>query len=576
MYGNLRVWIQRSRGDWLHLDAPSHVVSARTADEVPGVLRRVEEATRRGQYAAGYVAYEAAPAFDRAFVTRSSGAMPLAVFGLYEQAVPAAGLPLPEDDGDVGEWRATQSEADYREALRRIRDYIQAGDTYQVNYTMRLRAPFSGNPYALFHRLAAAQSGRHAAYMETDDWAVCSASPELFFDRHPPRIVCRPMKGTAPRGLWSADDEARSARLRASEKDRAENVMIVDMIRNDLGRVAAPGSVRVLRTFDVERYPTVFQMTSTVEAFTDAGLSEVFQALFPCASVTGAPKVRTMAIIRELESEPRGVYTGAIGLVEPGGSARFNVAIRTVSIDKRSGRAEYGVGGGIVWDSDAEREYQECLTKARVLTEEPVCADLLEALLWSPVDGFFLLDEHLKRLADSAAYFGFACDPARLRERLTAMAKPDSAAKVRVVLDRNGGIRVSLHPLPRRSTSPLRVAISDRPVDPNDRFLYHKTTRRCVYDAAKERFPGVDDVLLINVRNELTESTIANLVVDFDGDRVTPPLFCGLLPGTFREHLLRRGDIREAVVRVEDLKRATGIYLINSVRRWRAVGDIRL
>jgi para-aminobenzoate synthetase / 4-amino-4-deoxychorismate lyase len=576
MYDNLRVWMQRRDGGWLRFARPKTVLVATTPAETPGVLERAAAAAAAGRYAAGFVAYEAAQAFDTALRTHAPGTLPLAVFGVYADGEPHAALPAPTEPCAVDAWRPAVGAEAYGAALERIRAYLAAGDTYQVNYTLRLRSRLSGDPYALFHRLAAAQAGgRFAACLACDAWAVCSASPELFFDYTPPRIVCRPMKGTAPRGLWSADDRARAVALRDSEKERAENVMIVDMIRNDLGRIATPGSVRVTSAFDVEQYPTLWQLTSTVEAETHAGIPALFRALYPCASVTGAPKVRTMEIIRELEPEPRGVYTGAIGLLEPGGGARFSVAIRTVAVDRHSGNAEYGVGGGIVWDSLAEREYAECVVKARVLDPPAESFALLETLLWTPRDGFVRLEGHLRRAEASAAYFGFAFSAARVRRALRARTMPEGAARVRVEMDRVGGVRITAALLDANAGAPPTVAVDDRPVDAADPFLYHKTTRRGVYAAARARHPAADDVLLYNARGEITESTIANVVVERGEERVTPPLSCGLLPGVYREDLLRRGRVREAVVRREDLRRAAAVYLVNSLRGERRVTAIQ-
>jgi para-aminobenzoate synthetase/4-amino-4-deoxychorismate lyase len=379
------------------------------------------------------------------------------------------------------------------------------------------------------------------------------------------------MKGTRPRGRWQEEDAALRERLLASAKDRAENVMIVDMVRNDLGRIARNGTVRVERLFEVERYPTVWQMTSTVTARTDASLAAIMEALFPCASITGAPKRRTMEIITRLEGGPRGAYTGAIGFIAPGRRAQFNVAIRTLVVDRASGNAEYGTGSGIVWDSAAEEEYRECLVKAEVLARRPQGFRLLETLLWEPGGGFFLLEEHLERLRRSADYFGFRVDPAAVREALEAFAVrfPGGARRVRLTVDREGESRLEAEALAQAPRQPLRMGIAPAPVDSSSVFLYHKTTRRKVYEEAREACPGCDDVLLWNERGEATESTIANLVVRLDGELVTPPLASGLLPGVMRGWLLARGVIRERPLRLADLARCRRIYLVNSVRRWR-------
>ncbi len=378
------------------------------------------------------------------------------------------------------------------------------------------------------------------------------------------------MKGTSRRGLSSDDDLLAADRLRRSPKNRAENVMIVDMVRNDLGKVARPGSVAVSRMYDVEQYPTVWQMTSTVEARTDATVPEILTALFPPASITGAPKVRTMEIIRELEDSPRHIYTGALGWMAPGRIAQFSVAIRTLLADRSNTEAEYGVGGGIVWDSDPREEYEECLTKAAVLARRPVTFSLLETLLWTPGAGFVLLDDHLSRLRSSARYFGFAFDEAAIRGRLREATGGFVSAphrRVRLLLTRVGEITVesaSLEPL--RAAGPPSVRLAVESVDIRNPFLYHKTTQRDAYDRARSRAGPCDDVILWNERHEITESCIANVVVSIDGTLFTPPVACGLLGGVARARALRSGTIRERVIRVDDVRRAERIFLTNAVR----------
>jgi para-aminobenzoate synthetase / 4-amino-4-deoxychorismate lyase len=339
------------------------------------------------------------------------------------------------------------------------------------------------------------------------------------------------------------------------------------MVRNDMARIAQTGSVAVSGMFRVEKYPTVWQMTSTVQAKTSAGLQELLRGLFPAASITGAPKIRTMQIINSLESTPRQIYTGTIGMYGPGRKAQFNVAIRTLLIDKQSQAAEYGVGGGIVWDSEAGEEWEETRTKARILYEQPKPFDLLETMRWTPAEGWFLLDQHLARLSRSAEYFSYPYDQTKLIERLTGAAANFSAEaqRVRLRLSRDGQITLEAQPL-LQGANPTCIALARLPVNTSDRFLYHKTTRRERYQQALAEMPGSPDVLLWNERGEVTESTIANVIVDLDGRRVTPPVDSGLLPGTYRAWLLETQQVVEAVVRLEDLKRCDSIFLANAVR----------
>lgn len=557
------------RRRWLLFRDPVAVLRAATPGEVAPLLHEVSRAVDRGAlHAAGFISYEASPAFDPAQRTRPPDDFPLAWFGLYAGPVevpsPDAGATLPA--GEAADWQPSMSAAAYRRALARVHEHIGAGDTYQVNVTLRLRAAGVTDPWGLFGRMLRAQGPGFAGWVSLPEWAIGCASPELFFRQDGDGIESRPMKGTAPRGLWPDDDRGRARWLRRSSKNRAENVMIVDMVRNDLGRIARPGSVHVPRRFDVECYPTVWQMTSTVVAATGATFPEIVAALFPAASITGAPKVRTMGLIADLEDSPRRLYTGTLGYLSPGRQAQFNVAIRTVLTDRRNGRAEYGVGGGIVWDSKATSEAAEWATKARVLRQDSPDFSLLETLLWTPGAGYALLEPHLARLAASAEYFGRPCPLAALRDRLAAAAADFAVPqRVRLLLAASGAVTLeasALQPLPR----PYRLCLARQPVASTDRFLYHKTTLRQTYQDALAARPGFTDVLLWNARGELTESCLANLVVELDGAWVTPPLRCGLLPGTCRAELLANGQIRERVVRVADLPRCTRVRLANSVR----------
>jgi para-aminobenzoate synthetase/4-amino-4-deoxychorismate lyase len=463
----------------------------------------------------------------------------------------------------------TLTRSEYERALCAIHEAIAAGEVYQVNFSFRLRAPFSGNLLHLFWQLYECQPVPYAAYLDTGAHAIASLSPELFFALDGERIATRPMKGTAPRGLTLADDLQQAARLTQCPKNRAENLMIVDMARNDLGRIAHIGSVRVPRLFEAERYATLWQMTSTVVAYTDAPLSEIFRALFPAASITGAPKIRATHVIDALERAPRGVYTGAIGVVLPDRRAQFNVAIRTLHHDKARGQLQYGVGSGVVWDSEQVAEYAECLAKAQVLFAPRPAFELLETLLWRRGRGYFLLEAHLKRLRDSACYFDFVVDADAVRRQLLTVAEgfTEPRYRVRLRVNRRGQAQVEYAPLlPERRA--WRVALAQQPVNPREVFLYHKTTHRQVYERALAARPDCDDVLLWNTHGELTESTRANVVVRLDGRYYTPPVECGLLAGVYRGHLLQRGLLRERVLTINDLRRAEAIYLINAVRGW--------
>jgi para-aminobenzoate synthetase / 4-amino-4-deoxychorismate lyase len=565
---------------------PVGVLEATRAGEVVATLEAVEAAAGRGLWVAGFVTYEGAPGLDPALVVRPRdaedpfAALPLAWFAMFERAEETT-LPLPRDEEGIpeapeGTWVPTTTRERYESSVDRIRELIAAGETYQVNHTMRLRSHVEGDARGLYRDLCYAQRGAFSAYLDLGRYRVLSASPELFFELRDGAIVTRPMKGTAPRGRWPAEDRAVAERLLASAKDRAENAMIVDLLRNDLGRISQTGSVTWADVFQAERFETVWQLTTTVSAKVEAdvGLADVFRGLFPSGSVTGAPKVRTMEIIRELEDSPRGIYCGAIGFLAPEGSghpnARFNVAIRTVTLDTVSRTAEYGVGGGITWDSEAGAEYGEAVAKTRVLTARRPGFELLETMRYDPAEGVRNLDMHLLRLAGSSGYFGFRFDEPDIREAVekTVASAPPAPCRVRLALSRDGTARVACTPL-ASEPEVVRVALDDVPQDPRDVFQFHKTSRRQRYEEARRRHPDADDVLLINDRGEVTESTIANVAAGIDGRWVTPPIEAGLLPGIGRAVALDEGSVAEAALTIEELRSAAELALISDARGWR-------
>jgi para-aminobenzoate synthetase/4-amino-4-deoxychorismate lyase len=557
-------------GRWLQFSHPREIVSAVSLGDVAPALHRVEDAAaRRGLYGAGFVSYEAAPAFDPVLTVHDSGRFPLLWFGLYD-GVEEVDLPASTVGLDLGKtnWQASVGFAEFEANVGSIKQLIRSGDTYQVNYTYRHGALLAAEPWEFFLHLVEAQEPPYGAFVDTGEWVIGSASPELFFQLDGDRIVCRPMKGTAARGLTQADDLAQAEALRASEKERAENVMIVDMVRHDLGRVAEIGSVSVSRLFAVEKYPTVWQMTSSIEARSAASLSDIFRALFPPASITGAPKVRTMEIIAQLEPSPRRIYTGAIGFIAPGRRAQFNVGIRTLLLDRRTGRAEYSVGGGITWGSQPEAEWQECRDKARILTARTPDFCLLETMLWTPEEGYFLLGRHLERLVQSAGYFGFNVGLPTVRPELERLAARLARMrhKVRLLVKRDGRVSLEAGTLPADNCAPQRVTVASGPVNSSNPFLYHKTTNRGLHEAARAACPGYDDVLLFNEKGEATESTIANLAVEIEGRLYTPPVRCGLLPGILRADLIEQRTLLERPMTVREVLQGPRVLFLNSVR----------
>jgi para-aminobenzoate synthetase / 4-amino-4-deoxychorismate lyase len=586
----------RHEENWLYFTNPHQIIIAEKLEDVLPALRETEDLVNvNGWHAAGFLSYESASAFDRAHITRTERSAaqskcPFLWFGLY----PAPRLvtkPEPDSAKPALTWLPTTDRDTYNAALAQVKNHIADGRTYQVNYTMRLQADFHADPWNFFLHLSQSQNN-YAAYIDTGRFVIASASPELFFQLDGNTITCRPMKGTAKRGRMTLEDKEQADWLRNSEKNRAENVMIVDMIRNDLGRIARVGSVQVPELFTVEKYPTLWQMTSTVTAKTDASLTRIFSALFPCASITGAPKVSTMRIISELETTPRNIYTGSIGYIAPNRKATCNVAIRTALIDRETQTAEYGVGGGIVWDSTSTDEYAEALLKARVLTESTPEFSLLETMVWTPEEGFFLREKHVARLLDSANYFDF---PIKRRGGVTPPLPPheivnvyleeissqfNSPQRVRLLLDKNGDLSGESKPFTdSENQHPLKVCLAKGSIHSGNVFLFHKTTYRDIYTQAsgsvgakpRQEQARYEDVLLFNERGELTEFTIGNLVVEMDGRFYTPPVSCGLLPGTFRAHVVETGQVVERTVRIEELKNCSRIFLVNSVRRWQEV-----
>ena len=565
-----------STSEWLTFSEPVDVLSANSPKEILAVLSEIERRVNEDElYATGFICYEAAPGFDAAFATHSGCQLPLLCFGLFRNPKRTKSLRAITGCSDSPlTWTMSQSPDTYRRHITAIKQQIELGNTYQINYTVRQEAGGITDPWSQF--IAIAIDAPFAAYLECENHVTISASPELFFRLNGEHLFCKPMKGTAGRGLTSSEDITRRDDLYQSVKNRAENVMITDMLRSDIGRIAFAGSVNVPTLLEVEKYQTVWQMTSTISACTDVSVTEIFRALFPCASVTGAPKVSSMKIIAELETSARGIYTGAIGYMRPGRRAQFSVAIRTALIDKRSGGAVYGVGGGIVWDSDCDDEYQECLIKARVLDGGRYRGnfELLETILWTPTDGYLLLELHLRRMHASAGYFDFNFDRNSVEAALLSRVEDlvDEPHRIRLLLQQNGQFRISDSIVtPGRAGTETRVTLSTEPVDKNSPFLYHKTTRRDVYDEAVRAVPNGNDVLLWNSDRFITETSIANVIVEFGGEWYTPPVECGLLPGTYREWLLGKGEIKERKIHLDELSTQQELILINSVRgRYRA------
>ena len=550
---------------WLRFESPDAVI---TIDRLEDVLPALEEAERysaAGKWVVGLLSYDAGPAFDPAVHSQRDPDVPLVAFGVFDAPNPSDG-PL---DGpfEISEWTADQDEATHAEAIAEIRKLIRSGITYQVNHTVRRHATFWGSAEGLFASLVRAQRAEHDGFLHFGTHALCSASPELFFTRDGQTFVSKPMKGTRPRHHNPEVDARIADELHASVKDRAENVMIVDMVRNDLGRIAEPGTVQVPHLLTVEHYPTVHTMTSTVVAQSTAGLVDALRALYPVASITGAPKYQTTEIITRLEQSPRGAYCGSIFALSPTGRWEFNVVIRSVWLDLAEGTGTYGVGGGIVWDSEAHDEWREAEHKSRVLARAGKPLELLETMAWTPDGGVSLRQRHINRLLRSGDHFGIDVDMDQVMELLNTV-RSDTPVMLRLLVDANGQPELQVRALPSSTDEVRRLPLDTEPTDPFDEFLVHKTTTRGRYEEAQDRFPQATDVVLWNQRGEITETCIANLVLELDGRLVTPDHRSGLLAGTLREELLDRGQLVEETLTIDDLRRADRVFAINSVRGW--------
>ena len=546
---------------------PQGMIVAEGPAEVDRALKQMRLWHDHGMHLAGMLSYEAAPGIEpHASVQRGTG--PCLWFGIFArcEAVDVDAL-LPDP---AGAWAGAPvpriGPQAHRAQFDRVADYIKAGDIYQANLTFRADVPFAGHPAALYALIRRRAAAGHGALVFTGSQWILSFSPELFFTFDEDGMTVRPMKGTALRGATPAEDDALAARLAADPKQRAENLMIVDLMRNDLTRIAWPGTVKVPALFEVERYPTVLQMVSTVTADPAEHVSpvEALAALFPCGSITGAPKLRAMEVIAEVEADPRGIYTGAIGAIDSGGDARFNVAIRTLTIDQGATRALLGLGSGVVADSNAAEEWEECLAKGAFVTSGETPFDLIETMRFDPLAGLPLLERHLSRMKASANVFGFEFDRHAARNELQAATfRLRAPARVRLLLAPSGAIAIGIAPLPDAPVGPVEVAITPGKVARDDFRLAHKSSRRGFHDEARKA-SGAWEVLFTDADGYLTEGSFTSIFVERDGTLVTPPLARGLLPGVLRAELIETGRAVEGDLSPADL--AGGFYVGNALR----------
>jgi para-aminobenzoate synthetase/4-amino-4-deoxychorismate lyase len=579
-----------------------------TGEDPESFVTEMERMLDDGYYLAGWLSYEFGyllePQLAKFLPVGAKKGDLLASFGVFleplsfDHGTGYSSWPMDEPVASLPEFKIdklhfSQEKESYLDAICRIKEYIIAGDTYQVNYTLKLLFDFSGSALAFYKDLRRNQSVAYGAIVNLGDEQILSLSPELFFRIENDSILVRPMKGTMKRGRSFAEDQRFCEDLREDIKNRSENVMIVDLLRNDLGRLNRQfGDKKVVTKslFDVERYESFLGMTSTITAETDGtvlgkvSMLDFLKALFPCGSVTGAPKIRTMEIIRELEKSPRGVYTGAIGYFAPDGTGTFNVPIRTLRL--AGGKGEMGIGSGIVYDSDPQQEWEECLLKAHFLTKPVTEFVLIETLLWEPESGYWLLDEHLKRLEQSAFYFSFSFSKEDVIEALNKREDKEKcigkSCRVRLTLQKDGTVETVsqqcspplLQSLPEKPVLARQnlpcISLSEKKTDSISPWFYHKTSNRKLFqdEFAKASRLGLFDIVFCNEKHELTEGCISNLIVLLDGNYYTPPVSCGLLAGTMRKHLLCSSTVKlhEKVITSEDLQRADAIFCCNSVR----------
>ena len=554
----------RAFGERYTFTQPIKELKTRDLVEVADLLVQVENYQEQGYYVVGYVSYEAAPAFEEKLAVHKAPLLGeyLLYFTVHDR-VEISPIPLTYDEVDLpSNWQEVTSAADYEKAIAQIHHHLRQGDTYQVNYTVQLKQDLSANPFAIYNRMVVEQEAGYNAYVEHDEMAVISMSPELFFEQNGRELTTRPMKGTTQRGLTDQEDLAQASWLEQDPKNRSENMMIVDLLRNDMNRISEVGSEHVERLCQVEQYSTVWQMTSTIKSQLreDVDLVEIFRSLFPCGSITGAPKIATMEIIKDLEPQPRGVYCGTIGLLLPNGRRIFNVAIRTIQLHK--GQAIYGVGGGITWDSTCGSEYREVHQKAAVLYRKQACFKLITTGKISQKQLLFE-EQHLERLRKASRYFAYPFDPEILRQRIEAECQTcddNQDYRLRISISKSGEIKLSRQILTPLSSYFCHAKLCPQEADLQQAFTYFKTTHRPHLNL------GEQEIIYHNKSGELLETSIGNLVLKIDEKLYTPPIRLGILPGIYRQHLLETGQVEEKVLTLTDLAQVEAIYGCNAVR----------
>ncbi len=562
---------------------PVEIITVNKKEDVKNHLKIIGKYLQRGLTGYALINYEAGYLFEKKLEKYLTGEGQKLIRFLFfddKNIIRLKSDDIEFDADDISKYSITDFKLNtslekFEENIKKIKNYIREGDTYQVNYTVKGKFNFSGSYASFFQHLLFNQSGKYSAFINDDESYIISLSPEKFFSIKGRKITSKPMKGTVKRGVNNEADLATEHELVNSKKNRAENVMIVDLIRNDLGRIAEYGSVTVLRLFSTEKYESLFQMVSTItaELKKEVTLRTVLKNIFPCGSVTGAPKIRTMEIINELEKEERGIYTGSIGLFNKD-EASFNVAIRTLTVNRKTGNGELGIGSGIVWDSEPQKEYEETLLKSKFLTEPENYFDLFETML-AENGKILFLEEHLKRLRLAAEFSLFNFKGKKIRKSLDdkiVELDPGKKFKIKLILNKWGRIKIETSDLPFVAKI-VKIIISEKKISTQNKFQYFKTTNRKLYDEEYQKYfaKGFFDVIFLNEKDEVAEGSITNIFIKKGNSWLTPPLTSGILNGIYCSHLLNNNDIKQKLITIEDLLKADEIKLVNSVR-----GEIRV
>ncbi len=560
---------------------PAEIISARNEEELLSSFDLIQQQLKKGRTGFGFITYEVGYYFEKKLSRlEEENDSTVLQFCFFDEAkikkfkseeldfIPGNC----EGNYCISSFHLNKSKEEFINDIQKIKDYIAAGETYQVNYTVKGRFNFSGSFTNLFKALIFNQSARYTAFINNGKDVIISISPELFFSKKDNEILTGPMKGTIRRGINNFDDQFNEKRLKNGEKFRAENVMILDLLRNDVGRISEFGSVQVTSLFKVEKYESLSQMISETKSTLrkDTSLKNILMNIFPCGSITGAPKIRTMEIIHELEKEKRGIYTGAIGMVEKN-KMTFNVAIRTLVINKKSGAGEIGLGSGIVWDSDPIDEYEETLLKSKFLLEPEDYFELFETMLVEN-GKIFLIDWHIERLKDAANYFMFRFNEREIRNKLFGILKEtvaDKKYRLKLNITKWGICNFTIKeyfPLNEN----VKIVISDKRVSSQNRFQYFKTTNRKLYNDEYNRYSkkGFFDVLFFNEQDHLAEGAITNIFVKKNNHWLTPSLDCGILPGVYRKYFIEKNlpHVIETFLTYKDLLESEEIILTNSLR----------